>query len=88
MPVVFVTLISREGYLRQEISPEGRRSTIPIPGPGALGDAARRQDVILPLYDVDRARWIWMMKQATSKIASYFDSQRMMRRYASEASSR
>ena len=40
---------------------------------------------ILPLYHNDRARWIWMMKQAISKIASYFNSQRMMRRYASEA---
>jgi starch phosphorylase len=26
-----------------------------------------------------------MMKQAISKLASYFNSQRMMRRYASEA---
>jgi starch phosphorylase len=41
--------------------------------------------VILPLYDADRARWIWMMKQAIGKLASYFNSQRMMRRYASEA---
>ena len=30
-------------------------------------------------------RWIWMMKQAISKIGSYFNSQRMMRRYATEA---
>ena len=29
--------------------------------------------------------WIWMMKEAISKIAYYFNSQRMMRRYASEA---
>ncbi len=40
---------------------------------------------ILPLYYNDRARWIWMMKQSISKIAYYFNSQRMMRRYASEA---
>ena len=30
-------------------------------------------------------RWIWMMKQAISKIGGRFNSQRMMRRYASEA---
>jgi starch phosphorylase len=42
-------------------------------------------DVVLPLYYTDRARWIWMMKQAVSKIGSYFNSQRMMRRYATEA---
>jgi starch phosphorylase len=40
---------------------------------------------VLPLFYDDRARWIWMMKQSISKIASYFNSQRMMRRYASEA---
>jgi glycogen phosphorylase len=43
------------------------------------------EHVILPLYHGDRARWIWMVKQAISKIAYCFNSQRMMRRYASEA---
>jgi starch phosphorylase len=57
---------------------------------GEHGGAARDlydklESVVLPLYHGDRARWIWMMKQAISKIASYFNSQRMMRRYASEA---
>ena len=41
--------------------------------------------VVLPLYYKDRDRWIWMMKQAISRIASQFNSQRMMRRYATEA---
>jgi glycogen phosphorylase len=40
---------------------------------------------VLPLYHQDRARWTWMMKQGISKIASYFNSQRMMRRYTTEA---
>ncbi|HEX6115241.1 MAG TPA: alpha-glucan family phosphorylase [Geminicoccaceae bacterium] len=40
---------------------------------------------ILPRYHDNRGRWIWMMKEAISKIAYYFNSQRMMRRYASEA---
>ena len=40
---------------------------------------------VLPLYYENRGRWIWMMKQAISKIAPQFNSQRMMRRYASEA---
>jgi starch phosphorylase len=43
------------------------------------------EHVILPLYHGDRAGWIWMMKEAISKIAYCFNSQRMMRRYASEA---
>jgi starch phosphorylase len=42
-------------------------------------------DVILPLYYHDRTGWIWMMKQAISKLASYFNSHRMMRRYAADA---
>jgi starch phosphorylase len=43
------------------------------------------EHLILPLYRNDRTRWIWMMKEAISKIAYYFNSQRMMRRYAAEA---
>jgi starch phosphorylase len=42
-------------------------------------------NAVLPLYHEDRSRWVWMMKQAISKIAPRFNSQRMMRRYASEA---
>lgn len=42
-------------------------------------------EIILPLYYRDRKRWIWMMKQSISKIGAYFNSQRMMRRYATEA---
>lgn len=41
--------------------------------------------VILPLYASDRGRWIWMMKQSIAKIGSYFNTHRMMRRYATEA---
>ena len=46
---------------------------------------AKLQYTVLPLYYTDRGRWIWMMKQAIGKIASFFNSHRMMRRYASEA---
>ena len=64
-------------------------------GGGKAGSAVHRRDaddlhrklenVVLPLYYDDRARWIWMMKQSISKIGSYFNSTRMMRRYAAEA---
>ncbi len=40
---------------------------------------------VLPLYHRDRPRWIWMMKESISKIGPRFNSQQMMRRYASEA---
>ncbi len=43
------------------------------------------ENTVLPLWYDDRARWIWMMKQSIAKIGYYFNSQRMMRRYASEA---
>ncbi len=51
--------------------------------------AARLYDklerVVLPLFHEDRTQWLWMMKQATARVGSLFNSQRMMRRYASEA---
>jgi starch phosphorylase len=43
------------------------------------------EQVVLPLYYNDRSHWTWMMKQSISKIACYFNSHRMMRRYAAEA---
>ncbi|MGZ8197868.1 MAG: alpha-glucan family phosphorylase, partial [Burkholderiales bacterium] len=43
------------------------------------------EHIVLPLYYENRTQWIWMMKQAVSKIACYFNSHRMMRRYAAEA---
>jgi glycogen phosphorylase len=40
---------------------------------------------VLPLWYDDRAGWIVVMKGAISKNAAYFNSHRMMRRYATEA---
>jgi starch phosphorylase len=58
----------------------------PGDGPGHAEDLYRKlAQVVLPLYYDDRPRWIWMMKQSISKIGSYFNTQRMMRRYATEA---
>jgi glycogen phosphorylase len=59
-------------------------------GPGQARATAqdlyrKLETIVLPLYYNDRARWIWMMKQSISKIACYFNTQRMMRRYAAEA---
>jgi alpha-glucan phosphorylase-like protein len=56
------------------------------------GDARALYDkleqVVLPLYQGaarDPGDWIKVMKGAISKNASYFNSHRMMRRYATEA---
>jgi starch phosphorylase len=64
-----------------------------IASPGAPDGHARSlydklQSTVLPLYygdDGDRSGWLQVMKGAISKNASYFNSHRMMRRYATEA---
>jgi len=43
------------------------------------------EQIILPLYYENPTGWVAVMKGAISQCASYFNSQRMMRRYASEA---
>jgi starch phosphorylase len=43
------------------------------------------EEVVLPLYRNDRAGWIAVMKGTIARNASYFNSHRMMRRYATEA---
>lgn len=40
---------------------------------------------VLPLYHKDRTGWIRVMKGAIAKNAAFFNSHRMMRRYATEA---
>jgi starch phosphorylase len=37
------------------------------------------------MYYDDREQWIAMMKSAIAKIAYYFNTHRMMRRYVTEA---
>src|SRR5581483_9572408 len=55
------------------------------PGNDALGLYEKLEQVVLPAYYGSRGHWIWMMKQAISKIGSYFNTQRVMRRYVTEA---
>lgn len=45
----------------------------------------RLEQDVLALYYGERARWVAVMKGAISKNASYFNSHRMLRRYAIEA---
>ena len=40
---------------------------------------------VLPLYHAGQDRWVPLMKGAIGENASYFNSHRMMRRYATEA---
>ena len=43
------------------------------------------ENVVLPLYYTNQPGWVAVMKGAICKSASFFNSHRMMRRYASEA---
>jgi len=63
---------------------DGRHdANAPVPTADDLYD--KLENVVLPLYHHDRERWVWMMRQAVGKVACYFNTQRMMRRYAAEA---
>lgn len=46
---------------------------------------SKLENVLLPTYYDNRARWIWMMQQTITKMGAMFNSARMMRRYATEA---
>lgn len=54
-------------------------------GEDAVSLYDKLERVVLPLWHEDRSGWIGVMKGAISKNASYFNSHRMMRRYATEA---
>lgn len=43
------------------------------------------ETLILPMYYHDRNQWIKIMKNSISKLAYYFNTNRMMRRYVTEA---
>ncbi|MBI3479697.1 MAG: alpha-glucan family phosphorylase [Nitrosomonadales bacterium] len=65
----------------------GDATGLPDDNARALYD--KLEQVVLPLYyNSDRSAWIKVMKGAISKNASYFNSHRMMRRYATEAYAR
>jgi starch phosphorylase len=51
----------------------------------ALALYDKLESKVLPLYDAGPRGWITVMKGAIGKNASYFNSHRMMRRYATEA---
>ena len=60
-------------------------STESANGGDALSLYDKLENVVLPKYYTAQPEWIAMMKGAICKSASYFNSHRMMRRYATEA---
>lgn len=43
------------------------------------------ENIIIPMYYKDKSHWIKVMKNSIGKIAYYFNTHRMMRRYVTEA---
>lgn len=60
-------------------------STEAANGGDAISLYDKLEHKVLPTYYDDRAAWIEVMKGAICKSASFFNSHRMMRRYATEA---
>lgn len=56
-----------------------------LDGPASHELLDKLENVVLPTYYQDRARWIAMMKHSIGKLGPLFNSQRMVRRYVSEA---
>lgn len=71
-----------EGVTGWAIGEDGGKSS---DGDHAKALYAKLEEVVLPLYHTDPAQWRWMMKRAIAHIACYFNTQRMMRRYVTEA---
>jgi len=46
---------------------------------------AKLEETVLPMWHGERAKWIVIMKNTITKNATYFNSHRMLRRYAIEA---
>jgi len=63
----------------------GPRSTAEANGEDGRALYSVLEDAVLPLYHRDRAGWLRVMQGAITKNAYYFNSHRMMRRYATAA---
>jgi starch phosphorylase len=72
-----------EGVTGWAIGEDGTGASEEREAAASLYDKLER--AVLPLFYDEPSRWRWMMKEAIGNIAYYFNSQRMMRRYASEA---
>jgi len=76
-----------EGITGWSIGPKPVESTL-----ANINDATDAEDlyyklenIIIPTYYHDRNQWIKIMKNSIGKVAYYFNSHRMMRRYVTEA---
>ncbi|GMR04618.1 MAG: alpha-glucan family phosphorylase [Thermodesulfobacteriota bacterium] len=74
-----------EGYTGWSIGP-GQAESVLSHGTSDVEDLyGKLEKEIIPIYYENRGLWIKMMESAIGKIAYYFNSHRMMRRYVTEA---
>ena len=74
-------LISREGVTGWSIG----NSMPSSPADDAKSLYEKLESRVVPLYRSGMPGWVTVMKSAIGKNAAYFNSHRMMRRYATEA---
>ncbi|MFO0795125.1 MAG: alpha-glucan family phosphorylase [Candidatus Brocadiaceae bacterium] len=76
-----------EGITGWSIGPKPLESSLSITNDAVDADDLyhKLENIIIPMYYQDRTQWIKIMKNSISKIAYYFNSHRMMRRYVTEA---
>jgi len=76
-----------EGITGWSIGPKPTESSLTNINDAADADDLyhKLENIIIPMYYHDRNQWIKIMKNSIGKIAYYFNSHRMMRRYVTEA---
>lgn len=76
-----------EGYTGWSIGPNPTETTLTksLDTIDAEDLYQKLEELVIPTYYEDRKIWVKMMENAISKVAYYFNSHRMMRRYVTEA---
>ncbi|TLD41567.1 MAG: Glycogen phosphorylase [Candidatus Jettenia ecosi] len=76
-----------EGITGWSIGPKPTESSLTIVNDKTDAEDlySKLENIIIPMYYRDQDQWIKVMKNSIGKIAYYFNSHRMMRRYVTEA---
>jgi len=74
-----------EGATGWSIGPEPTSSPVSNYDVDSADLYKKLEEQIIPLYYEDNAGWVKMMQSAVGKVAYYFNTHRMMRRYVTEA---
>lgn len=76
-----------EGITGWSIGPKPLESSLSIANDAVDADDLynKLENIIIPMFYQDRNQWVKIMKNSIGKIAYYFNTHRMMRRYVTEA---